>query len=131
MPFPANQVIDVFMLLLIAICLAVIHVIASHQEHLRHHFGLSGTVFPATYVCCVPQQLNSRQNGEFCGHRVESSLGSLMLSSVDSTIITNMVINQTGSYYIITNFYLIWDRSPLLRLYHCYYTRSRPHLSLM
>ena len=50
MPFPANQVnyFHVFISLLIAICLAVIHIIASYQEHLRHHFGLSATVFPAT-----------------------------------------------------------------------------------
>ena len=64
--------------------------------------------------CCVPQQLSSRKNGEFRVHCVESSLGSLILSSAHSTIIiTNMLINQTGSYYAITNFYLIWNRSQL------------------
>ena len=40
------------------------------------------------YPSCVPQQLNSRQNGEFCGHRVESLLGSLVLSSVYSRILS-------------------------------------------
>ena len=31
-----------------AICLATVHVMASHQEHLCHHFGLLGAVLPAT-----------------------------------------------------------------------------------
>ena len=51
MPFPANQVtnyLHVFISLLIAICLAVVPIIPLYQEHLCHHFGLSGTVFPAT-----------------------------------------------------------------------------------
>ena len=50
MLFPANQVnyFHVFISLLIAICLAVVQVIASHQGHLHHHFGLSATVSPAT-----------------------------------------------------------------------------------
>ena len=61
-----------------------------------------------TDVSHVPQQLNSRQIGEFCGHHVKSLLGSLMLSSVHSTIITtSTLINQAGSYYVITNCYLI------------------------
>ena len=51
---------------------------------------------------CVPQQLSSRKNGEFHGHCVGSLLGSLVLSSVHSTIIiTNAFISQTGSYYVI------------------------------
>ena len=53
MPFSANQVMNyfhAFIMLLIAICLAVIHVIASHQENRHHHFALSGTAFPAMQV---------------------------------------------------------------------------------
>ena len=70
-------------------------------------------VFP-TILSFVPQQLNSRQNDKFCGYRVESLFGSLVLSSVHSTIIiNNTLINQAGSYYVITNFYLIWDRRQL------------------
>ena len=38
---------------------------------------------------------------------VESLLGSLLLSSVHSMIIiTNVLINQAGSYYVITSFTL-------------------------
>ena len=76
----------------------------------RYHF--SG------HVICISQELNSRQNGEFHGHCVESLLGSLVLSSVHSTIIiiTNALINQARIYYVITNFYLIWDRSQCLSL---------------
>ena len=117
MPFPANQVISdfhEFILLLKAIFLAAVCVIASHQDWtsvsslwlVRYHLS--------SYISCVPQQLNSRKNGKICGHRVESSLGSLVRSSDHSTIIiTNMLINQVGSYYVITNFYLIWGRSQL------------------
>ena len=66
------------------------------------------------HVNFIPQQLNFRQNGEFRVHCVESSLGPLVLSSVHSTIIiTNVLINQAESYYVITNFYLIWDRRQL------------------
>ena len=108
----------------VAICLAVVCVISSHQEHPCHCFGLLTIVFPAT-LSFVPQQLNSRQNDKFCGHHVESLLGSLMFSSVHSTIIiTNALISQAGSYYIITNFYIdrrqlyhiIWMISLLLHL---------------
>ena len=62
----------------------------------------------SSHISRVPQQLCSRKNGKFSGHRVESLLGSLVLSSVHSTtIITNALINQTGSYYVITKFCLI------------------------
>ena len=76
MPFPANQVMNnfhVFISLLTAICLAVIHIVASHQEHLDHFFGLLGAVLLTT--CRVPQQLNSRWNGKFREHGIESSMG--------------------------------------------------------
>ena len=113
---PANQVMNyfhVFISLLIVIYLVVIRIIALHQEHPCHLFGLWNIVFPAT-LNFVPHQLNSRQNSKFHGHHVESSLSLLMLSSVHSTIIiTNTLINQAGSYYVITNFYLIWDRRQL------------------
>ena len=127
MPLPANQLMNyfhVFISLLIAICLAVVCVIPSHQEHPRHCSGLLSIILPAI-LSFVPQQLNSRQNGKFCGHHVKSLLGSLMLSSVHSTIIiTNALINQAGSCYIITNFYIgrrqlyriIWMISMLLHL---------------
>ena len=54
MSFPANQVMNyfyVFILLLMAICLAVIHAIASHQQHLCHRFLLSGTIFLLCRLC--------------------------------------------------------------------------------
>ena len=83
-------------------------------SHPRHHFGFSVSCRLSGHVSRVPQQLNSKKNGEFRGHSVESSLGSLVLSSVHLTIIfTNALINQAGSYYIISSFYLIWDRSQL------------------
>ena len=116
MLFLANQVMKyfhVFILLLIAICLAAVCTIASH------HGTPASSIRPVRYhlyghVNCVPQQLSSRQNGEFRGYRVESSLSSLVLSLVYSTIITNALINQVGSYYICNyQFYLIWDRSHL------------------
>ena len=128
MPFPANQVVNYFCMfisLLMAICLAAVRIMASHQaighaitsacqvpSQILHMIGawsiylwchLSG------HVSQVPQQLNSRQDGEFLGHHVESLLGSLVLSSVHSMIIitnTLKLINQTESYYVITNFYL-------------------------
>ena len=111
MLFPANQVMSyfhVFISLLIAIWQAVIlvpiyniHVIALVCQ------------LPSSQMGCVLQQLNSRQNGKFCGHHVESLLGSLMLFSVQSAIIITNLINQAGSYYVITNFQLIWDESQL------------------
>ena len=79
---------------------------ASSLRLVRYHLS--------DHISCVPKQLSSRQNGEFRGYCVESLLCSLMLSSVHSTIIiTNMLINQVGSYYIITNFHLILHRSQL------------------
>ena len=61
----------------------------------------------SSQVSCVPQPLSSRKNGKFRGHRVESLLGSLVLSSVHSTtIIANALINQTENYYVIANFNL-------------------------
>ena len=54
MPFPANQVMNyfrVFISLLTAIdciCLTAVRIIASHQEHLCHHFGWLDAVLPAT-----------------------------------------------------------------------------------
>ena len=122
MPFTANQVksyFHAFLSLLKAICLATIRIIASYvlrlNLRLNKHVIASVCQLPSSsHVSCVPQQLSSRKNGKFSGHRVESLLGLLVLSSVHSTIlITNVLINQTGSYYIITNFYLIWDRSQL------------------
>ena len=50
MPFPANQGINyfrVFILLFTDICLAAVRIMASHQEHPRHHFGLLGVVLLA------------------------------------------------------------------------------------
>ena len=112
MPFPANQVknhFHVFISLLIAICLAAVPEIASHHWEYNvsllrlDRYHLSG------HVICISQQLNSRQNVDFHGHSVESLLGSLVLSSIHSTIIiTNTLINQARIYYVITNFYLIW-----------------------
>ena len=115
MPFPANQVMNyfhVFILMLMAICLAY------PRNGLKLWTSVSSlqlvSCFVSGHVSFVPQQFNSRQNGKFCGHRVKSLFGSLMLSSVHSTIIIiNAFINQAGSYYIITNFYLIRDRSQL------------------
>ena len=77
------------------------HVIVLHQEYMRHHyFGLSGTIF---LLGCVPQELNS---GEFHGHHIESLLGSPVPFSVHiAIIITNLLINQAISYYVITNFH--------------------------
>ena len=66
----------------------------------------------SSHISYVPQQLNSRQNGKFRGHHAESLLSSLVLSSIHSTVtVTNTLINHAGNYYIITNFYLKWDRS--------------------
>ena len=48
MPFPVNQVMSyfcVFIALVVAICLAVVHAMVSQQEYLHHHFGLNGTIF--------------------------------------------------------------------------------------
>ena len=44
MPFPVNQVMSyfcVFIALVVAICLAVVHAMVSQQEYLYHHFGLT------------------------------------------------------------------------------------------
>ena len=104
----------VFISLFITIYLAAVRVMASHQAiHVITQldgFHLSG------HISCVKQQLiNSRQNGKFRRHHVKSMLGSPMLSPVHSTIIiTNPLFIQAESYYVITNFYLIWDRSQLL-----------------
>ena len=107
---------------LLGCCLC--NTLTSRTSMARHCSGLSSIILPAI-LGFVPQQLNSRQNGKFCGHHVKSLLGSLMLSSVHSTIIiTNALINQAGSCYIITNFYIgrrqlyriIWMISMLLHL---------------
>ena len=106
MPFPENQVMSyfhAFILLLIAICLAVVYVIILHQEYLYSVITPACQVL-SSHIGCVPQQLNSRQNVKFCRYCIKYSLGSPMLFSVHLTIIiANMVINQAGSYYIITN----------------------------
>ena len=111
MLLPAKQLMNYFHVFISAICLAVVHMIASHQElwsapsfwFIRYH--LSG------HVSCVPQQLNSKLSGESCEQCVESLLGSPMLSL--QQLSPMHLFNQTGSYYIITNFCLIWDRSQL------------------
>ena len=47
-----------------------------------------------------------------CGYHVESLLGSPMPFSIHRTIIiTNALIKQKGSSYVITNFDCIWDIS--------------------
>ena len=101
MPFPANQVMKyfhVFISLLMAICLAAVHVMASHQAICI--ITLACQV--PRHVSCVPQQTNSRQNDEFRGYHVESLLCSLLLSSVHSMIvITNTLINQAESYRVL------------------------------
>ena len=111
MAFSANQVHDelfpIFILVLIVICLAVVRVL----NNLAPRISVSSLVL-SSHVGCVLQQLNSRY-GESHRHHVGSSLGSPVLFSVHSTTITNTLINQAGSYYAITNFYLIWDRSQL------------------
>ena len=101
MPFPVNQVMNyfhVFIPLLTAFCLAAVHIMASHQEHLHHRFGLLGAVFFG-HLSCVPQQLNSRWIGEFCVHGVESSLGLLVLSAVYSMILspTHLLTRQKAN----------------------------------
>ena len=50
----------VFMSLHIAICLAAMCATASHQEHLCHHFGLSGTVFSITQVVSYSNETPGR-----------------------------------------------------------------------
>ena len=95
MPFPANQVISyfhAFLSLLKAICLATIHIIASYVLRLNLRLNicviaLACQLPSSSHVSCVPQQLSSRKNGKFSGHRVESLLGLLVLFSVHSTII--------------------------------------------
>ena len=53
--------------------------------------------YPSGHISCVPQQLNSRWNGDFREHGVESLLGLLVLSAVHSTIIIiNALINQVA-----------------------------------
>ena len=104
MPFPANQVMNCFHVLHNSLApRTCICIIASACQVL--------SVWPRK-LC--PTVIKLKQNGEFHGHWVDSLLGSLVLSSVHpKIIITNVLINQAGSYYVITNFYLIWDRSHL------------------
>ena len=68
-----------------------------------------------SHIGYIPQ---CRMNGKFRGHCVESLLGSPVPFSVHRTIIiTNTLIKQTGSYYIITTFSFIWDISQLYPVY--------------
>ena len=110
MHFPANQMMRYFYVLISLFAWLLTVLIVSHQEHT--HYCLAGQV--SSYVGCVPLQLNYRQNVEICGHHIESSLGLPVHFSVHSTtIITNVLINQAGSYYAIIKLYLIWDKSLL------------------
>ena len=79
MPFQANQVLKhfhVFISLIMAIYLAAIHVMASHH-----------TIHVITSACQVlsfqPRRLyptaNSRYNGKFRGHHVESNNNDIIL----------------------------------------------------
>ena len=76
------------------------HVIVLHQEYMSSLFWL---VRHHLLLGCVPQEFNS---GEFHEHHIESLFGSPVPFSVHVTIIiTNMLINQAISYYVITNFH--------------------------
>ena len=99
--------------MLIAIYVAVVHVLNSLAP------GLVPTslLWPVTYVlsshiCYVPQ---FRVNGEFV---LNLLLGSPVPFSIHRTIIiTNVLIKQTGSYCVITNFDRKWDISHLYPVY--------------
>ena len=83
------------------------------------------------YISYVSQQLNSWQNDKFCGHCVESLLGSLMLSSIHST--TRLLTRQEVIIQlpIFTLYGIEASYIPLLEWYHCYYTRPGLRLGLV
>ena len=103
MPLSKNQMIShfyVFISLLIAIYLVVIHVLVSQQEYI-HVIALACWVLSSYTARLCPTPM---QNGEFRGHCLKSLLGSLGPLSVHSTIIIiNTLIKQAGSYFVITN----------------------------
>ena len=91
----------IFIFLLIAICLAVTHIIVSYQEYLHHCFGLSGTTSQVRRLCPTTIKLQVEQQILWTLH----TQNLCMLFSVHTTIIfTNLFINQTGSYDVITKF---------------------------
>ena len=112
-PFPANQVFHAFTLLLIAINVAVFHVLNSLIPGLVPMSSLRlVTYVPSSHIGYVPQ---CRVNGEFV---LNLLLGSPVPFSIHRTIIiTNTLIKQTGSYYVITDFDCIWGISQLYAVY--------------
>ena len=111
----------------------IVHVIVLHQEYSQLCTGLafklllwlSHMVF--MHRLCVPQELNFRLNYKFKGYRIESLLSlSIHTAAIvvpfsvhSTTIVTNMLINLAGSYYVITNIRIEASYIPLLRWYHC------------
>ena len=109
--FPANQVMSYFLafiLVLVAICLVIIHVIISVLPRIIH-ITLACQV-PSSHVGRVPQQLSSRQNGKFHGQCIAYLFSLPMPFSVLLSSLTNNY-HQCTYYYVITNFYLIWNIS--------------------
>ena len=111
--FPSNQVFHAFNSLLIGIYVAVVHVLNSLAPGLVPTSSLWLVTYVASsHIGYVPQ---CRVNGEFI---LNLLLSSPMPFSIHRTIIiTNTLIKQTGSYYVITDFDRIWDISQLYPVY--------------
>ena len=89
------------------------HITALYQEYPCHHFWPYEIPSFRPHKLC-PIAIKLQVEWWIPRHCVESLLGSFLLFSAHSTmIITNVLINQAGNYYVIINFYLIWDRSQL------------------
>ena len=117
MPFPANQVVKyfhVFTSLFITICLTAVHPHNSlTPSYPHHHLACWAPSFQPRKLCQTAIKLYIEWQILWTSYRIYAGLS--ILSPVHSSIIiTNPHFIQTESYYIITNFYLIWDRSQLL-----------------
>ena len=106
----------VFISLLIAICLTAVHPHNSlTPSHPRHHLACWAPSFQPRKLCQAAIKLQIEWQISWTSCRIYAGLS--ILSPVHSKIIiTNPHFIQTESYYVITNFYLIWDRSQLLYL---------------
>ena len=71
MPFLANQVMSYFHVFILLLTFAwLLH------NSLAPRLSVSACQTPSSHVGSIALQVNSRQNGKFHGHRVESLLGS-------------------------------------------------------
>ena len=106
---PSKPSDELFIFLLIAICLAVSCIIALHWKYLSHYFGLLGTVILCR-LCLKTIKLQTKCWIQWTLCRIFNwfihtccSYSCVFLSSLNN----NVLINQAGSYYIlyvITNF---------------------------